>query len=201
MYSPDGGESWEKRNKSLLTLPVTRNIAEVVFDSKDDPASVWDIVADNENNPFIVFAYKRDPHNEFRFAQWNGTSWITNTITTSSLLYKKNNFFSGGIVIDPKNTYSVYLSKKREYLEIERWTSFDNGKTWKKTEATTKESGVDNFRMQLVENGSDSFRLVWASGLYEGLINEQWTGFSKVNIQSDVTKSSIPDKDCYLSNF
>ncbi len=52
--------------------------------------------------------------------------------------------------------------------------------------------------MQLVENYSHALRIVWASGLYEGLINGQWTGFSKVDIQSDITKQAIPNKNCSL---
>ncbi|MBU3979553.1 BNR repeat-containing protein [Patescibacteria group bacterium] len=196
MYSPDGGVAWEKKDGTLLTLPVTRNSAEVVFDSKDDPDYVWDIVADNENNPFIVFAYKKDPSHEFRFAQWDGGSWTTNTITTSAQLYGNDNFYSGGIVIDPRNVHNVYLSKKREQLEIERWASYDGGRTWQQAEVITNNSTVDNFRMQLVENYSDALRIVWASGIYEGLINGQWMGFSKVDIQSDITKQAIPNKNC-----
>jgi hypothetical protein len=101
-------------------------------------------------------------------------------------------------VIDPRDVYSVYLSKKREQLEIERWASYDRGKTWQQAEVITSNSTVDNFRMQLVENYSDTLRIVWASGIYEGIINGQWTGFSKVDIQSDITKQAIPNRNCSL---
>jgi len=196
IYSPDKGITWMKKNKTKLTLPATRDNADMVFDSEYEANSVWDIVADEKNNPFIVFAYKQDPEHQYLFAQWDKASWTTDFITMSEQLYGNGHFFSGGIVIDPHDVYTVYLSKKRGRLEIEKWKSKDKGKTWRLAEEITKDSGQDNFRMQLVENYTDNLRLVWASGVYEGLVDNQWTGFSHVNIQSDKTKESIPRKDC-----
>jgi hypothetical protein len=199
VYSPDGGQTWRKKDNTILKLPVTEGESEVVFDSGDDPAYVWDITIDDDYNPFIVFSYKNDPHHEFRYAQWQDSSWMTTKITTSSLLYDSGHFFSGGIVINPHNMYEVYLSKKHTYLELESWISEDGGLTWYRSEEITHNSAVDNFRPQVVENYSDSLRLVWSSGVYEGLVNNHWTGFDKVNIQSDVTKGSIPVNKCSLS--
>jgi len=192
MASSDGGATWEKKDGKYIKLPATRSSADLVFDSGNEPGNVWDIVADGNNEPFIVFAYKNNPDHEFRFARWSGSSWISDKITGSAQLYDSGHFYSGGIVIDPKNVYEVYLSKKHGRLEIERWTSFDKGISWKKTETVTENSGVDNFRLQLVENYSDNLRLIWASGIYDGLIGDQWTGYDRVNIQSEVTKASIP---------
>ncbi len=196
MYSPDGGTTWQKKDNTILELPVTKDKSDLVFNSNNDPDYVWDIAIDSNYNPFIVFSYKDDPHNEFRFAQWRNSSWITNTITTSSLLYDEGNYFSGGIVIDPKNPYKVYLSKKHRYLELESWISNDKGLSWQKSEEITHNSAVDNFRPQVVENYANSLRLVWSSGIYEGLIDKQWSGFKKVNIQSEITKGSIPLNTC-----
>lgn len=201
MYSPDGGVTWKKRDGTDVTLPASKGTADVVFNAGKNSVYVWDIVVDKDNNPFITLAYKNDPNHQFRFAQWNGSSWNTNMITTSSLFYDSGNFYSGGVVIDPKNTYSVYLSKKRTRLEIENWASSDKGKSWQKKESITNNSSVDNFRLQIVENYSDTFRLVWASGLYDGLIDGQWTGYNRVNIQSSVTKNSIPQGTCATSGI
>lgn len=201
IFSPDGGVTWKKRDGTDVALPISEDKAEVVFNAGNEPVYVWDIVVDENNNPFITFAYKNDPSHEFRFAQWNDRSWKTNIITTSSLLYDNENFYSGGVVIDPKNTYKVYLSKKRSRLEIEEWVSFNKGQEWEKAESVTKNSSVDNFRLQVVENYSDNFRLVWSSGLYDGLIDGQWTGYNRVNIQSDVTKNSIPQDTCITSSI
>lgn len=194
-YSPDGGNSWKKKDNKLLDLPITKAKADLVFNSGNQSDYVWDIITDDKNNPFIVYAYRDDPEHEFRFAQWDGAAWINSTITNSSLIYNSGHFFSGGIVIDPLNVYQVYLSKKQNKLEIEKWSSIDFGKTWKQTEAITKNSAVDNFRPQIVQNYAKELRLIWSSGNYEGLIDSQWSGFSKVNIQSEITKASIPSTD------
>ncbi|OGK24163.1 hypothetical protein A3A46_00435 [Candidatus Roizmanbacteria bacterium RIFCSPLOWO2_01_FULL_37_13] len=198
-YSDDGGVNWKKREGTDLMLPITEVNADLVFDSGDKPDFVWDIVVDEGYNPFIVFAYKDDPYHEFRFARWNGSSWVMSSITSSSMLYDSGNFFSGGIVIDPNNVYKVYLSKKRAKLEIESWISSDFGETWKKSESITQNSLVDNFRPQVVQNYAENFRLVWSSGIYEGLINSQWSGFEKVNIQSELTKAYIPSSCNFLA--
>jgi len=192
MVSPDGGETWQKKDGTKLNLPVKENKADIVFDSGDDPDYAWDIVADNQNNPYIVFAYKDDPYHEYRFAWWNGSSWVNSFITTSSVLYDTGEFFSGGIVIDPDNIYNIFLSKKHDRFELENWTSFDQGTTWKKSQSLTENSQVDNFRPQIVENYSDELSVVWSSGIYEGRVDSQWSGFNKVNIQSELTKDSIP---------
>jgi hypothetical protein len=196
MQSPDGGKTWQNIDGTKQTLPVNEEDAEIVFQSSDNPAYVWDIVADEKQKPYIVFAHQHDPFHEFIFTQWQNGKWISSHITNSSKLYSGGNFYSGGAVIDPDNNYQVFLSKKRENLEIERWSSLDNGKTWKVSEKITANSSADNFRPQLVENYSQDFRLIWASGEYEGLINGQWTGFTKVDIQSEKTKNSIPSGDC-----
>ncbi|OGK14834.1 hypothetical protein A3C98_02970 [Candidatus Roizmanbacteria bacterium RIFCSPHIGHO2_02_FULL_37_15] len=195
-YSPDGGTSWKKKEGTDLIIPIKEADADLVFDSADDPAYVWDIVADDKNNAFMVFAYRDDPDHEFRFASWSGESWVTTAVTNSSLLYDSGNFFSGGVVIDPNDVYKVYLSKKRSKLEIESWISDDRGKTWRRSESITEDSLFDNFRPQVVENYAKDLRLVWSSGVYEGLVNSQWSGFAKVNIQSDVTKRTIPSSKC-----
>lgn len=201
MYSPDGGKTWKKKNGDDLPLPVTAENADIVFDSKNDRAYVWDIVVDSTQEPYIVFAHKQDPFHEFRFARWSGTAWVTSLITSSAQLYRNGNFYSGGIVLDPDDPFTVYLSKKRDVLEIEKWQSSDGGLRWRLSESITQDSAVDNFRLQVVKNYAPELRLIWSSGVYEGLVDGNWTGYDKVNIQSEVTKNSIPKSNCTEKEF
>ena len=196
IFSPDGGISWKKIDGFNLDLPISEDKEYLVFDSGQDPAYVWDIVADSNNFPSIVYSYKDDPGHELRYIRWNGRDWTNSLISKSSLHYDSGHFFSAGVVIDPNNVFKVYLSKKRAKLEIEGWGSRDQGRTWQKAESITENSPVDNFRPQVVQNYSKELRLVWSSGEYKGLVNSQWSGFSQVNVQSEVTKDAIASEKC-----
>jgi hypothetical protein len=186
IYSPDGGTTWQRSDGGTVSLPVSERTAELVFDSLSKPSFVWDIVVDDARRPFIAFAHGFDPDHELIMAKKKKDGWDINKITQSELLYNHDHFFSGGIVIDRKNPYRVFLSKKRDNLEIEMWESYDEGASWQKTKSLTENSAVDNFRPQIVENYSSDLRLIWSSGIYEGLVDDQWRGFDKVTVRSDI---------------
>lgn len=188
LYSPDAGITWLSRNNKRQVLPIDEKAADIVFNSTDKPAFVWDIVVDSFYNPYIVYSYQNDPHHEYDFSRWNGKEWVTNKITNSKELYDSNNFFSGGIVIDPQNVYNVYLSKQRVHLELEKWVSKDLGKSWDMDKKITENSEEDNFRPQVVENYSPNLSLVWSRGIYEGLVRGHWSGFQQVSIYSNAAR-------------
>ncbi len=187
MYSDDAGATWKKRDGTSITLPANTSNADLVFDSGTDQAYVWDICLDGSNNPYIVFAYKVDPNHEFRYASYNA-GWSTHTITTSSQLYdvSENHFYSGGVVIDPNNVNTVYLSKKRTVLEIEKWTTPDSGVNWSLSENITSGSQYNNFRLQVIKNYKTGCRLIWCYGPYTGIDAGDWNGYDRVSIQSEL---------------
>lgn len=184
--SLDGGTTWQRGNGTTVELPVREESIDRVYESGTNPSFVWDIVVNDENEPFILFAHANDPNHEFLIAKKRERGWVINKITDSALLYDNGHFFSGGAVFDKKNPYRVFLSKKREKLEIESWESFDEGKSWQKTKSITEKSAVDNFRPQVVENYTSDLRLIWSSGIYEGLVDGQWRGYDKVVIKSEI---------------
>lgn len=182
MYSKDGGMKWSRRDFVPITLPCSETEADMVFNSGEDQCYIWDLVLDANNDPFIVFAYKEDPDHEFRFARFD-KGWSTYQITTSSQLYDASHFYSAGVVIDPKNVYQVYLSKKHAKLEIERWESSSDGKSWAKSASITSDSVKDNFRPQVIEDYHHDLILLWVYGDYTGLVSGKWTGWD-TQIQS-----------------
>lgn len=190
--SLDGGATWTKRDGTAYTLPITDATADLVYDSGADQCYGWDIVLDASGNPHIVFATKLDPNHEYRYAKWTGAAWATYQITTSALLYgAENDFYSGGVVLDPTDPGICYLAKKQTKLEIEKWVSADDGETWTLGEAITSASVRDHFRLQVVENYDPSCRLVWCNGNYAGLVDGSWSGYTAVNVQSELTKDWI----------
>jgi len=182
MYSENSGMNWSRRDCTPITLPCTETEADLVFNSGQDQCYIWDLVLNANNDPFIVFAYKEDPDHEFRFARYD-KGWSTYQITTSSQLYDASHFYSAGVVIDPNNVYQVYLSKKHEKLEIERWESSTNGQSWTKSASITSDSVKDNFRPQVIKDYHHDLILLWVYGDYTGLVDGKWTGWN-TQIQS-----------------
>jgi len=177
MYSDDGGSSWKKRDGTAITLPCSEAEADLVFDSGTDECYVWDIIVDGDGEPYIAFAYREDPNHELHWAKHSAGSWYHYKVCDSAQLYDATHFYSGGIVIDPSDPYTVYVSKKETNLEIQKWKSADGGETWSKDADITSDSSKDNFRLQVVENYVSGMVLVWVYGDYTGLVGGEWTGW------------------------
>ncbi|MBI3572991.1 MAG: BNR-4 repeat-containing protein, partial [Candidatus Kerfeldbacteria bacterium] len=182
--SIDGGASWQTSNEKLLALPMTASIAETVIRSQE-PLFAWDVVLDKNQRPITVYTIGTGIKNRYGYVRWNGKRWVNEIVTSSRLLYGGHNFYAGGVVIDPTNPARVLLSKQRTKKELEVWSRTTTG--WARSLAVTGSSKIDNFRPQFVMN-DPSRRLVWAAGIYDGLQNNNWTGFGRVNIFSTTMK-------------
>lgn len=203
-FSPDGGQSWQKQDGTPLSLPLRASQADLVFDSQDQAAFVWDVVLDPELRPAVAFAFGEDPKHELRFARWTGEGWATHPITDSAQLYGGAHFYSGGVVLNPDNPFEALVSKQRGVLELERWISRDQGQRWQRAEAVTTGSRHDHFRPQFVEGGKEPLRYLWVNGPYAGLerLNDiepsprhqglnYWSGFRETTIQTEATRPSV----------
>lgn len=182
--STDNGATWQTSSGRPLALPIVRSTAEAVVRSTE-PLYVWDVVIDARGRPRAAYAIGDERHFRYGYAALLGGHWVRETITTSTLLYGGTNYYASGVVIDPADPNRVLLSRQRKTLELELWRRSVTG--WSIERRLTANSGVDNFRPQFVA-GDKGNRIVWCSGIYDGLVNKQWTGFMRVNIFSAQTK-------------
>lgn len=160
--------------------PIQVEEATRVYNGVDVPtgeAWVWDIHLDREGRPAIAYTSHPSPmDHRYRYARWNGKAWEDHQIAyAGKRLYEKQEYYSGGIALDPDDTRVVYLSSnvdvrtgkpgKSGHWEIYRGETPDGGRRWK-WKAVTRRSKVDNLR-PIVPAGHPGKRFVlWYRGAY-----------------------------------
>ena len=159
-------------------LPFAANSADTVYDGaeSDAPAWVWDVAADHQGRPVIVFAvFPSAEEHRYRYARWNGTAWEDHEIIAAGSHFptgpedgkRFEPHYSGGLALDHEDPSVVYLSRPvLGVFEIERWVTEDGGTTWR-WEAVTRGSSVNNVR-PCVPRGrlTDGPRVLWMRGDY-----------------------------------
>ncbi len=145
MRSADG-----KAVARMNQLPVRPHQADVVYDGKAEGVRswIWDVAEDSKGNPVIT--YSRLPKQEehyYRYARWDGRRWVDRQITFGGKWFPQTPqgktepepHYSGGVVLDPKDTRFVYLSRPiNGRFEIERWFTPDGGDSWSHVAITGK---------------------------------------------------------------
>ncbi|MFA6376547.1 MAG: BNR-4 repeat-containing protein [Candidatus Paceibacterota bacterium] len=181
-------------NKSLVknwsALPLHESDLELVYNATKKghfPAWMWDIAYDSGGNPYMVFSTypnttllgngnyspPKNQSNHYNYARWTGSAWKVYDVTNEAgpYLYESQYQYLGGIELDKSNPSIVYLSRKLDNRELERWTTIDGGFTWV-FEPITLRSGRDNLRPVVpFGNSSDDARVVWMSGSYYSMSN------------------------------
>ena len=105
-----------------------------------EKAWIWDVAADVEGNPVLVYArFPDDMNHLYAYARWDGTGWINHNLINSGSWFPHTlegetgtePNYSGGIVLDHEDPSVVYMSVKRDTVfEIERWKTENGGKSW-----------------------------------------------------------------------
>lgn len=143
--------------KDMADLPLKTEELDVVYDAKKGSAKAWnwDIAEDEKGNPVIAYAkFPTDTTHYYCYAKWTGKNWINKTLINSGSWFPKTQkdrkewapHYSGGMNIDHENTNEIYLSVKRDSIfEIEKWTTKNDGKSWK-VDFITQGSEKDNIR-------------------------------------------------------
>ena len=156
MESADMGETWTTADGTVLTTPLTsadcpariRN-----YSSNPDPADnalvyIHDTAADADGRPVILYLTAKDhrpgPNGAPRtwmIARWTGGKWLFHPVSTST-----HNYDTGSLHIGEDGTWQVIgplgvgPQKWGAGGEIEQWTSTDQGATWAKQRAVTRNS-------------------------------------------------------------
>lgn len=135
-------------------------------------AWVWDVAADSEGRPVIVYAtFPGRSDHRYRYARWNGTRWIDVELTAGGGSFASDGrepFYSGGISLDHGDPSTVYLSRPAGgVFEIERWHTSDRGRQWTRS-AVTSGSAQHNVRPVVPRGAPSSLAapVLWMSGSY-----------------------------------
>jgi hypothetical protein len=163
---------------TIEDLPLSLADIEPVYDAEVEGARawLWDVASDSLGNPVIAYAaFPAEDDHRYRYARWDGTSWVDTEITPAGAWFPavekgKGHFDahnSGGIALDHSDPSVVYLSRPvGGVFEIERWTTPDGGRTWS-SEAVTRGSAFNNVRPVVpVGHMPDGPGLVWMNGPY-----------------------------------
>lgn len=172
-YAYFDGNNWKKIDGTILNLPLTPNNMEMVFNSGSDTSWIWDIALSESGYPVIVFSHKLNSNNhEYWWIGWSGSLWKVHKITDSSYggLYKGEPAYSGGVYLNHKNPFQVYVAVYESgNFEIKKFETFDK-KTWVKVKDITKGSNKWNIRPVVPRNASEELEVLWMSGDYESYI-------------------------------
>ncbi len=156
------------------TAPHKPREMDVVYDATltKEKAWIWDVAADGEGNPVLVYTRFPDDQNHlYAYARWDRAGWINHNLINSGSWFphtlegetETEPNYSGGIVLDHDDPTVVYMSVKRDSVfEIERWDTENGGKSWS-VQAVTKASSKDNIRPFAVRGAREGnpLQLVW----------------------------------------
>lgn len=163
------GRLWKQDGTLIGKPPVSPSAGDVVY----PPGWGWihDIAVKN-GRPYIAYAtFPSLDNHRYRYAYWKH-GWHNRTVTDAGPAFPeqppKEEQYSGGISLDQRNPYRLYLSRKvGGSFEIERWTR-TRGR-WSHR-AVTAGSSVLNVRPFSVGGG-----VAWMRGRYPNAVDWQTT--------------------------
>lgn len=159
-------------------LDIDAGEPEVVYNASSGKGWTWDIGLDKNEKPVILYAaFPDDNNHHYYYAKWDGSQWNNHHIVNSGKWFPQTPSgqsepepnYSGGMVLDPNDVSTVYLSKQvNGVFEIYKYQTPDAGATWI-TEAITANtpSDVVNVRPVVPRNHQPgSFNVMWMRGKY-----------------------------------
>lgn len=190
------------QTKTLATVmagtPLDANDVTIVHDATAESGGgngngwTWSIEYDAAGHPVVTYAvYVANDDNRYRYARWDGSQWVKSgdMVTGVSSLYgpgaTSEPQYTGGIVIDPRNTARVYLCRQVSgSWELERWITDDGGQNWTSEAITSASGATKNCRPYCPRN--------WKSGAPAVLWCAALSYTSYTNYRSAVKASPAP---------
>lgn len=175
METPDRGKTWRAADGTALNLPLTEPLnAALVHNYESEGLLLYlkDIGLDREGRPVILFITAQGFHSgpgdgprTWRVAQWSGSEWTINDITTSD-----SNYDMGSLYIEEDGLLRVIAPTEKGPQpynpggEVAMWTSEDSGKTWKKVRQMTVDSQYNHSYVRRPVNANPDFYGFWTDG-------------------------------------
>ena len=167
--------------RKLEDGPIQISEATQIYDGVNSPtgeAWVWDLHLDKAGRPVVVYSSHPDPmDHRYRYARWDGKVWRDQQIAyAGTRLYKGQEYYSGGICLDPDDLNVVYLSSDVDihtgkpngsgHREIYRGVTRTGGNAWAWQPVTTG-SKLDNLRPIVPAGHPGKTFVLWYRGRYE----------------------------------
>ena len=175
METADMGETWTTADGTVLTIPLSTadNPARIKnYSASDDLVYICDMTADADGRPVILYItskhHQPGPNANPRFwkvARWTGTEWLFHEIATAL-----HNYDMGSIYIEEDGTWRVIapIGAGPQHWgtggEMEVWTSADQGASWVKQRAVTRDSARNHSYARRPRNAHPDFYAYWADG-------------------------------------
>jgi hypothetical protein len=170
----DHGTTWQTAAGRPIRTPLTevRNDA-LVHDFESEGLLVYlkDLQYDANRHPVLLFltskGYQSGPTNDPRTwhtARWTGKEWVIRPITTSDHNYDFGSLYLHG---DDWRLLAPTAPGPQPYCtggEMEVWSSRDEGRTWKKERALTRNSPRNHTYARRPVDAHPDFYALWADG-------------------------------------
>ena len=175
MESADLGRTWKAANGQIIEVPLQDpDNAALVTDYESPRLNVYlkDISFDRNDRPIVLFltskGYEAGPKNSprtWRTARWTGDQWEVRPAMNSD-----NNYDMGSLWIDEDGAWRVIAPTEAGPQpfnpggEVAIWQSRDQGRTWQKLRALTKNSPHNHTYVRRPVNAHSDFFALWADG-------------------------------------
>ena len=174
VQTTDFGATWTTADGTPLMLPLAEisNPALVVdYAAQGRLLYTCDLNFDAAGNPILLYVLSRDfkpgpggGEREWTVAHWKNRKWSFSTITTSDHNYDMGSLYvlrDEWVVIGPTETGPQKWGSGGEMV---RWSSRDEGKTWTRTRALTRNSEFNHTYARRPRDARDPFFAFWADG-------------------------------------
>lgn len=174
-------DSTGKELTKFSDLPLNVKNGAIVYPYSRDypgPAWIWDLNHRDDTDAVIVHTvsattYGGDLRYYYANFDCHTGNWVSKEIARGgAALYRRENFYAGGIVLDPRDNNIVYCStrvnpaneEETSYREIYRGERLNSGDfSWRQL---TFNSTADNFRPYVPSNTKYQTCLLWLQGNY-----------------------------------
>jgi len=198
-YYDHSDGTYRRSDGSLIggrrALPFAPADATKIFDGTTSAGEAWvyHVAVDKDGNVAGVFnVYSgelagRESHrvHDYWYAYWDGKEWRTSRIASEKDIFSSGQRrYSGGIVVDPEDLGTVYLSLVDPTVEenshsrhIWRYRTVDYGATWTRSQVSNSGQGKAHSRPVVPLNRHPDLPLFWQYGHYVNYL-EYWTGLA-----------------------
>jgi hypothetical protein len=191
---------------TTATLPIVVNTdLTPLYSGATDHAWIWDAAIDGLGNPVCVFAtFPSVTDHRYHYRKWDGVSaWDGAQICTAGrFLTTAEQYYSGGVAIDPDNVNIVFASREvDDEHQLWRFVTADDGATWDAGEQITM--GPRAFRPYVIRGAAAEPRLLYMAGNYHDF---DVFGTEIKLIDSDTAEVTLPTDaqhadTCLICNF
>lgn len=179
-----GGSFYKSDGTPLGAPPFNVSNLTRIYNGSTVKGWMWDVRPDPQGRPVVVYATfpTELTDHRYNYAKWSGSAWVGHEICAAGgTIYPigddSEQFYSGGICIDPSNVNTIYCSR-----ETGSGGSHRNGGTFQLWRTDTRNEGLTWTLTRLLTSADDCIRPVKLAGanklLFVRGVYTSWTNFA-----------------------